>query len=678
MYDHGKNSSLTMLATLSDWLSSTLLGLASFSYLLGSVILVAFQPSWKAMAPLTAVSIGALAIPLIYARATRRAVFLSLAFSVSLFALAVLASQWIARADLINPILMRLVGIDPALGGRTSVATAMCLLLLAVASVARLWRALGVLEWLANTALLISGTALLGYAYDISNLYSYFVFNTMALSTALALFCLSIALLLCEPDSRLGMAVRSAHAGGRRLRHMLSMTVVPPILGWVLLHSKSLTTGGSSFAIALLVMCTTIPMFYLLLEYARATELLNRTREAQAILLQDEVTRITTELAITHQREVSAMAQVERSKRWEVIAQLTGSITHDFNNLLMVIGGSAQLMKMQIPASSALLRHVEKISVTVKATAKLTAQLAAFSRTQRLEMQPVLIDEVVQAAVNDTLDVFQSDIRLVQKFEARNAWVLADRVQLHLAVVHLLRNASDALGDYGTLTVSTNVARSGSPDGDDTITIRVEDDGCGMSAEVMSNATEPFFTTKSGSQHQGLGLAQASSVVHQASGTLSLSAAPGRGTRVDISLPRHAPLAKPAYLGIVAGLTTQSDNRRLLVIDDDPDVRNVIVELLRSMHYDVSEAHDGESGLSKLEQVQPALVIIDYLMPGMNGGEVARRARMLFPALPVLFISGYADSEAIAAVPYARLLRKPILPQELGQAISIALTTTSL
>jgi CheY-like chemotaxis protein len=117
-------------------------------------------------------------------------------------------------------------------------------------------------------------------------------------------------------------------------------------------------------------------------------------------------------------------------------------------------------------------------------------------------------------------------------------------------------------------------------------------------------------------------------------------------------------------------------NRRLLVIDDDADVRNVIVELLRSMHYEVIEAEDGETGLRKLAQLQPALAIIDYLMPGMNGGEVARKARQQFPALPILFISGYADSEAIGAIPYARLLRKPILPQELEQAVSGALAVS--
>jgi signal transduction histidine kinase len=681
------SSHASKIAALPAWLACALACLAGLGYLFGSVTLIAFQPGWKAMAPLTAAGIAALSIPLIYTRAPRRALFMGLASAVCLVALAVLASQATVRADLINPALTRLLGIAPALSGRTSVATAVCLLLLGSASIARLRHALGAVEWLANVALIISGSALLGYAYDISDLYSYFIFNTMALPTALALFCLSIALLLAEPDSRLGMATRLQHASGRRVRHMLALTAVPAVLGWVLLHNKSTAAGSDSFAMALLVMCTSIPMFYLLLEYARTTELLNRTRDAQAsaqaaqaLLLQDEVARITAQLAATHSREVSSLAQVERAKRSEVIAQLTGSIAHDFNNLLMVISGSAQLMKLQMPAGHALLRHVDKIGSTVTATAKLTAQLAAFSRTQRLELAPVPVDEVVRAAIDDTLDALPSSIRLVPQFDAPDAWVLGDRAQMQLAVSHLLRNAGDALGPHGTLTVSTSVAASDTPEGNDTITIRVQDDGCGMPADVLANATEPFFTTKSGSQHQGLGLAQASSVVNQASGTLALTTAPGAGTRVDICLPRHAMAVKPAprsapvLAAASASVLAASGNRRLLVIDDDPDVRNVIVELLRSMHYDVSEAHDGESGLRKLEQLQPALAIIDYLMPGMNGGEVARKARQQIPALPILFISGYADSEAIAAIPYAQLLRKPISPQDLELAVNGALT----
>jgi signal transduction histidine kinase len=685
MHDDRHLHRLSPLASIPAWLAFGLAFMAGLGYLSGNTALTAFQPGWKAMAPLTAIGIAALALPLMLVRPMRRRVAVAVAGSVCAAALAILASHALFHGDVLHLALARFLGIPAAMTGKTSVATGLCLLLLGGAGIARRQHALVLLELCANAALLIAGSALLGYAYGISDLYSYYVFNSMALPTALALFCLAVATLLAEPESRLGMAARTPHAAGRRARRMLALTALPAALGWLLLNVRAGAVAADSFAMALLVMCTSVPMFYLILEYARTSELLNRTRDAQAhaqqaqaALLEQEVARITAELALTHRREVASLEQLERARRSEVIAQLTGSIAHDFNNLLMVIGGSAQLMKLQMPAGNAMLRHVGKISTTVTAAARLTAQLAAFSRTQRLEVQPVPVDEVVRAAIDDNLDALPSGIRLLQRLDAPEAWVLGDHAQLQLALGHILRNAGEALGEFGTLNIGTSIAPSDTREGNDTVTIRIEDDGCGMAPDVLANAAEPFFTTKTGSQHQGLGLAQASSVVHQASGSLVLSGAPGAGTRVDICLPRHAMQARPPRPGrppqapVLAG----TGNRRLLVIDDDADVRNVIVELLRSMHYEVIEAEDGETGLRKLAQLQPALAIIDYLMPGMNGGEVARKARQQFPALPILFISGYADSEAIAAIPYARLLRKPILPQELEQAVSGALAVS--
>jgi signal transduction histidine kinase len=659
--------------------------LAGLGYLSGSGALISLHNGWQAMSPLTALCIAGLALPLM-AGGRRRPVRVALALAATAVAAAVLASHALFHQDRLSPGMTAFLNVPPGFSGRMSVATSACLLLLGGAGIAHYRRALAATELLANATLLVAGSALLGYGYGISDLYSYYIFNTMSLPTALALFLLSVATLLAEPEGRLGMAVRNPHAGGRPMRHMLALTALPALLGWLLLHARAGAAPGDSFAMAGLVMCTSVPMFYLLLEYARTSELLHRSHEAQeraqdvqAALLHEEVARVTAQLALTHRREVSALEQLERTRRSEVIAQLTGSIAHDFNNLLMVIGGSAQLMKLQMPAGNSLMRHVDKISSTVTATARLTAQLAAFSRTQRLETEPVEVDAVVHAAIADNLDTLPSGIRLLQHLDAAGAWVLGDRAQLQLALGHILRNAGEALAEHGTLNISTSIAPSDSREGNDTVTIRIEDDGCGMAPDVLANATEPFFTTKAGSQHQGLGLAQASSVVHQASGSLALHGAPGAGTRVDICLPRHALQARPPRAGQpgMAPVLAGSANRRLLVIDDDPDVRNVIVELLRSMKYEVSEAQDGETGLLKLQQWQPALAIIDYLMPGMNGGELARKARLQFPALPILFISGYADSEAIAAIPHAQLLRKPIMPQELEQAVTGALTVSA-
>lgn len=477
------------------------------------------------------------------------------------------------------------------------------------------------------------------------------------------------------------MAIRAPHARGRRVRHMLALTALPALVGWMLLNSRAMAIGGDSFAMALLVMCTSVPMFYLLLEYGRTSELLDRARviqerdqQAQAAMLQEQVARIKVQLDLTHRSEVATLAQLERTRRSEVVAQLSGSIAHDFNNLLMVIGGSAQLLKLQMAAGHPLMRHVDKISNTVTATAKLTAQLAAFSRTQRLAAEPFAVDEAVRAAIDDNVDTLPSNIRLMQQLGAPEAWVLGDRSQLQLALGHILRNAGEALHEHGTLRIATSLVPADSRASNDSILIRIEDNGAGMTPDIRANATEPFFTTKQDGRHQGLGLAQAAAVIHQASGSLALLDAPGGGTRIDICLPRHVPQARPSWPGPCPAVSLASTgNRRLLVIDDDTEVRGVLAELLRSMHYEVFEAADGETGLRKLAQLQPALAIIDYLMPGMNGSEVAQRARLQFPALPILFMSGYADSAAIAAIPRARLLRKPIQPQELEQAVASAL-----
>lgn len=681
MHDNGTRPTLSGLSVFPAWVTCGLAFLAALGYLTGNATLLSFQPGWQPMAPLNALALATLAVPLMGPARRHGRVVIPAALCVCALGAFVLASHVLFQRDVFNPAFTSLLGIDMTLAGKTSVATSACMIMLGAAVIARVRRALAPVEWCANATLLVAGSALLGYAYDIADLYAYYIFSTMALPTAISLFCLAVSLLMAEPESRLGMALRAPHARGRRVRRMLALTVLPALVGWVLLHSPASTVGGDSFAMALLVMCTSVPMFYLLLEYGRTSELLDRARviqerdqQAQAAMLQEQVAQIRAQLDLTHRSEVTMLAQLERAKRSEVIAQLSGSIAHDFNNLLMVIGGSAQLLKLQMPAGHHLMRHVDKIGNTVTATAKLTSQLAAFSRTQRLDAEPVAVDEVVRAAIDDNVDALPSRIRLVQQLGAPDAWVLGDRSQLQLALGHILRNAGEALREHGTLRIATSIVGAESRASNDSILIRIEDNGCGMAPDVRANATEPFFTTKLDGRHQGLGLAQAAAVVHQASGSLALLDTPGGGTRVDICLPRHVQQARPAWPGPrpVASLAS-TGNRRLLVIDDDAEVRGVLAELLRSMHYEVFEAADGETGLRKLAQLQPALAIIDYLMPGMNGSEVAQRARQQFPALPILFMSGFADSAAIAAIPRAQLLRKPILPQELEQAVAGAL-----
>jgi signal transduction histidine kinase len=633
------------------------------------------------MSPVTALGVGAVAAALWLASTRPAGKFAAaLAGIVVLMMLGVLASHFTYHADVISPwIAARLLNFPGDLSGRVSTSTALGLLALAVARMAARYvprrAAIRTVELTANGALLLGVTALLGYAYRISDLYGLYLFNAMSLQSALAITSLAIGTLLAAPETRLGTALRSPGIGMRQMRWMLVLTVLPMVLGWILLHSGGVLNSANGASMALLATVTGVPMFYLVLENAHTADLLERKRAEQRDIeqklmrdLQRQLAARTAELAEQHRLEVATIAVAERDKRYTVIAQLTGSIAHDFNNLLMVIGGSAQLLKIRLRGDVASAPLIDKIGTTVGRAAKLTAQLLAFSRTQRLQITPLELDAVVRSAIAEILPQLPPDIKLTVDLHAQDCTVLSDGSQLQLALAHLIRNAWEAMGERGTVGIAT-VRRQG-PTGEH-VELLIRDSGCGMNEEMIKSAAEPFFTTKQGN-HPGLGLAQVNSVVNQASGTMHIHSGTDRGTTISVCLPcTGRPVDLPVPRTLPLGLP--SANKRLLVIDDDEEVRAVVVALLKQMHYEVAEADSGEKGLRLLDQLEPALAIIDYLMPGMNGAEVARQVRLRTPDLPIIFISGYADSNAINAIPRARLLRKPVLAEDLEQTLADAL-----
>ena len=210
------------------------------------------------------------------------------------------------------------------------------------------------------------------------------------------------------------------------------------------------------------------------------------------------------------------------------------------------------------------------------------------------------------------------------------------------------------------------------------MSIRVIDNGAGMTPEVISKAIEPFFTTRERGKGTGLGLAQVYGFVRQCEGDLLIESEPGRGTTIEILLPQsERPVAQPAGPAATSprGVQSSTLHRRLLVVDDDDAVRAVLVELLTEAGYDVVEAIDGASALASIEQVAPDGAVIDFLMPGINGAEVARRARSIFPRLPVVFVSGYSDTVALESVRDAVVLRKPFKGEHLQAAVESAFAT---
>jgi CheY-like chemotaxis protein len=249
---------------------------------------------------------------------------------------------------------------------------------------------------------------------------------------------------------------------------------------------------------------------------------------------------------------------------------------------------------------------------------------------------------------------------------------LADPDQLELAIINLALNARDAMPNGGEVTLG--VTREDPPGGPPVLAVWMRDTGVGMSADTVARALEPFFTTKERGQGTGLGLAQVYGFARQCGGEVKIESAPDAGATIRILLSvaqPQTPEAEPETVNAPKGLDRPEylGGIRLLVVDDDDAVRQVLVDGLRLEGFEVFEAGDGAAGLRALERESPDALVLDYAMPGMNGAEVAKRARVLRPGLPVVFCSGYADTLALDNIEDAPLIRKPVVVSTLGRIV---------
>jgi signal transduction histidine kinase len=386
--------------------------------------------------------------------------------------------------------------------------------------------------------------------------------------------------------------------------------------------------------------------------------------EARVADLATANARLRSEIAQRLKAE-SALVQAEKM---QAIGQLTGGLAHDFNNLLTAIVGSLDLIR-QRSGDPRVIRLADNALKAAERGSKLTSQLLAFSRTQKLVTAAVDVNVLI-GGMHDLLD--QSlGAGVIVRTELANGLPLAttDATQLELAILNLAINARDAMPEGGTITISTGTSGASA----NNILISVSDTGVGMSPEIISRAFDPFYTTKPVGKGTGLGLSQVYGIVRQSGGDVAIESAVGKGTKVTLRLPIAVSLA--ASDGAVEVASPRSAKReKLLVVDDDADVREVVSGVLAELGYELHEASRGENALAMLPDLSPDLLIIDFAMPGLNGADVVMAAREHNAALKVLFMSGFADSNAlIAAVGSAALLRKPFRPGELAAAVQTAL-----
>jgi PAS domain S-box-containing protein len=362
-----------------------------------------------------------------------------------------------------------------------------------------------------------------------------------------------------------------------------------------------------------------------------------------------KVTRDITERRKAQETLEQTRAALLQAQKMEAIGQLTGGIAHDFNNLLTVVINNLDLIQQHAENPARTQRLAQAALRAADRGAKLTQQLLAFGRRQPL--RPEIAD------LNDLISGFEALLRracgesvaLEFKLSPGLEAVSIDRAQFESAVLNLVFNARDAMPRGGVLRIATgrlDVAAGdaravrGVPPGS-YMTVAVEDNGVGMGPDVLERAFEPFFTTKETGKGSGLGLSQVHGFVRQSGGYVLMDSIPGGGTTVTLFLPA-------ASAGVLAA-TPEPERRRLgtvLVVEDDPDVLQSTVEMVRGIGYDVLTAADGFDALSVLRRDLPIDVLFsDVVMPrGMNGIELAREARRLRPQLRVILSSGYASA----------------------------------
>jgi PAS domain S-box-containing protein len=380
---------------------------------------------------------------------------------------------------------------------------------------------------------------------------------------------------------------------------------------------------------------------------------------------------------------VRAEEALRQAQKMEAVGQLTGGIAHDFNNLLTPIMGGLELIagKVEDPR---LKRIAETGLESARRGAKLTGQLLAFSRIQRIEMAPVAVNRLIEQMLTLLRHTIGGGIKVETRLSPQSLHGLCDANQLENAILNLAINARDAMPDGGTLTLSTDRINEESDPAlmpGAFVRITVADTGHGMSPEVLERATEPFYSTKPLGKGTGLGLAQVYGIARQSGGTLRIESALGEGTRVHMLIPAADATEEEAQVAAASGIESASaaPGASILVVDDDSDVRAFLADSLKGLGYRVAEAASGREALAQLEEAAPDLALLDYAMPEMNGAELARALRSRRSDLPIVFVTGYAESEQLerALGPDAPVLRKPFSIGELAAAVQAQCSRTT-
>ena len=413
-------------------------------------------------------------------------------------------------------------------------------------------------------------------------------------------------------------------------------------------------------------------------------------RIAHLYLSQSEGRWVAYLVDVSEQKQIEL--QLAQSQKMQAIGQLAGGVAHDFNNLLMAIFLQLGELDTRHPVGDPSYEALNEIKQTSTRAADLVRKLLAFSRKQTVQREILDLGELISESEVLLRRVLYEDVKLTTEYGRNLPLVRADRGQLETAIMNLAVNARDAIRSHGGGQVKIRTARltqeqaqtMGYPgaQGDQAL-IEVSDDGPGIAPDVLDKIFDPFFTTKPVGEGTGLGLATVYGIVKQSDGWIGVESKLGEGTAFRIFLPVHIPTAKVAEVAAPAApkrpvARDLSGAGRILFVEDEDAVRGVAAKLLRARGYEVIEAASGEEALelAELHAGTIDLMISDVVMPGMQGPDLLKQARGYLGSAPVMFISGYAESEfsdLLEGETNVSFLAKPIDIKTLAERVKLEL-----
>ncbi|MBW2278261.1 MAG: response regulator, partial [Deltaproteobacteria bacterium] len=368
--------------------------------------------------------------------------------------------------------------------------------------------------------------------------------------------------------------------------------------------------------------------------------------------------------------------QLFQAQKLDAIGTLAGGVAHDFNNILTGILGQSFILKRNFKSGSALFESAEAIETMTLRAAELTRQLLGFARKGKKRDMPVDLHGVLDDVLVVLGHTFDKRITLTTRLTTEPAEISGDPTQLQQVVLNLAVNARDAMPDGGRLVIETGVVRTDEMPHERYITLEVSDDGQGIPDDVRSRIFEPFFTTKEQGQGTGMGLAVVYGIVQNHGGWIEVESEAGKGTKFTVALP--ALTAKGARPVIEPPPQMEAGSGRILVVDDEQIVREVVEQVLTTQGYEVVCRDNGKQAVEFYREHGAAidLVILDLMMPVMNGTTCFRELRAIDPEVKVLLATGYALDEfgrQLVDDGLVGFVEKPFMPSQLAKAVVDAL-----